>query len=222
MLLISPHLSPWNPGPKWTVEDLPKDLRQIADIEFFESEDDLLIRFFELIEDTDVISGWNSEGFDVPYVYERCLRLFGDRAKNLWCFDGAKSPIYKEVEGKFGQKNQVLEIFGREHIDYMRAFQKFEAEGRPSYTLEAISEEILPELPKLEYDGSLYKLYREDFERFVRYGIRDSECLDGFEKKLGYVRLAIQMTQGSSTHLKHVMGTLKVVENAIINFCHNV
>lgn len=220
MLLISPHLSPWNPGPEWKLEDLPEDLRQNAEIEFFESESELLVRFFELIDDSDVISGWNSEGFDVPYVYERCLRLFGDRGKSLWCFEGAREPVYKEIEGKFGQKNQVLEIFGREHIDYMRAFQKFEAEGRPSYTLESISEEFLPELPKLEYEGSLYNLYRNDFETFVRYGIRDSECLDGFEKKLGYIRLAIQMTQGSTTHLKHVMGTLKVVESAIINYCH--
>lgn len=220
MLLLSPHLSKWNPGPKWTAEDLPKDLHDLANIEFFDTEEELLVRFFELIEDTDIISGWNSEGFDVPYIYERCLRLFGDKSKNLWCFEGAKDPVYKEIEGKFGQKDQVLEIFGREHIDYLRAFQKFEAEGRPSYSLEAISEEVLPELPKLDYEGTLYKLYREDFETFVRYGIRDSECLDGFEKKLGYVRLAIQMTQGSTTHLKHVLGTLKVVENAIINFCH--
>ena len=145
---------------------------------------------------------------------------FGDKGKKLWGFEGAREPYYKEVEGKFGDKNQVLEIFGREHIDYMRAFQKFEAAGRPSYSLEAISEEFLPNLKKLDYEGTLYQLYREDFERFVQYGIRDSECLEGFEDTLGYVRLAVQLTRGSTTHLKHVLGTLKVVENAIINFCH--
>lgn len=220
MLLVSPHLSPWNPGPEWTLDMLSKETRSMADIEFFQSEEELLLRFFDLIQDTDIIAGWNSEGFDVPYVYERCLRLWGDRAKKLWCFDEAKEPRYKEVEGKFGQIDQVLEIFGREHVDYLKAFQKFEMSMRPSYTLEAISEEILPELSKLEYEGTLYSLYRNDFEHFVRYGIRDSECLDGFEKKLGYIRLAVQMTHGSTTHLKNVLGTLKVVENAIINFCH--
>lgn len=221
MLLLSPHLSKWNPGPEWTHDMLSEETRKLADIRFYDSEEELLIAFFELIEDTDVISGWNSEGFDVPYVYERCLRLFGDDAKKLWCFAEAKEPRYKEVEGKFGQIDQVLEIFGREHVDYLKAFQKFEMSMRSSYTLESISEEILPELQKLDYDGSLYSLYREDFEHFVRYGIRDSECLDGFEKKLGYIRLAIQMTHGSTTHLKNVMGTLKVVESAIVNFCHN-
>lgn len=220
MLLLSPHLSKWNPGPEWNIDMLSDETRAMADIRFFDTEAELLAEFFDLIADTDIISGWNSEGFDVPYVYERCMRLFGEAGKNLWCFDEAREPRYKEVEGKFGQIDQVLEIHGREHIDYLKAFQKFEMSMRPSYTLEAISEEILPNLKKLDYDGSLYSLYRNDFEHYVRYGIRDSECLDGFEKSLGYVRLAIQMTQGSTTHLKNVMGTLKVVENAIINFCH--
>ncbi|QDJ96499.1 DNA polymerase [Xanthomonas phage Xoo-sp13] len=220
MLLLSPHLSKWEPGPEWNLDMLSDETKALADIQFFDDEESLLLAFFELIEDTDIIAGWNSEGFDVPYVYERCLRLFGDSAKKLWCFEGAKEPRYKEVEGKFGQIDQVLEIFGREHVDYLKAFQKFEMAMRPSYSLEAISEEILPELPKLDYEGTLYSLYREDFEQFVRYGIRDSECLDGFEKKLGYIRLAVQMTHGSTTALKNVLGTLKVVECAIVNFCH--
>lgn len=220
MLLLSPHLSEYEPGPVWNMDMLSDETKSRADIRFFDSEAELLLEFFELIEDTDVISGWNSDSFDVPYVYERCLRLFGDRGKKLWGFEGAKLPRYREVEGKFGQVDQVLEIFGREHIDFMKAFQKLEMVKRPSYSLENISDEVLPELPKLEYEGTLYSLYREDFEQFVRYGIRDSECLDGFEKKLGYVRIAIQMTHGSTTHLKNVLGTLKVVECAMVNYCH--
>lgn len=220
MLLISPHKSKYEPGPEWTLDMLSEDTKSRAEIIFCEDEEELLLTFFDLIEDTDIISGWNSEGFDVPYVYERCLMHFGDKGKKLWGFDGAREPYYKEVEGKFGQKDQVLEIFGREHIDYLKAFQKFEMAMRPSYSLEAISDEFLPELKKLDYDGTLYQLYRENFERFVQYGIRDSECLEGFENKLGYVRLAVQLTRGSTTHLKYVMGTLKVVECAIINYCH--
>ncbi|WAX21630.1 hypothetical protein [Stenotrophomonas phage RAS14] len=220
MLLLSPHKSKYEPGPEWTLDMLSEDTKSRAEIIFCDNEAELILKFFELIEDTDIISGWNSEGFDVPYVYERCIMHFGNEGKKMWGFDGAREPYYKEIEGKFGQKDQVLEIFGREHIDYLRAFQKFEMSMRPSYSLEAISDEILPELKKLDYDGTLYQLYRENFERFVQYGIRDSECLEGFEDKLGYVRLAVQLTRGSTTHLKNVMGTLKVVECAIINYCH--
>lgn len=221
MLVISPHKSKYEPGPEWNLDKLSEETKSKAEIIFCEDEKELLLMFFELIEDTDILSGWNSEGFDIPYIYERCIMNFGDRGKKMLGFPGAREPFYKEVEGKFGQKDKVLEIFGRCHIDYMLAFQKFEMEGRPSYSLEAISDEILPDLSKLEYDGTLFSLYREDFEHWLRYGIRDSECLDGFEKALGYVRLAVQLSRGSTTHLKNVMGTLKVVECAIINYCHS-
>jgi len=220
MLLLSPHLSKWEPGPKWTINDLSESTKQLADIRFFNSEKELLKEFFKLIENTDYLVGWNSISYDTSYVYERSIRLFGSVGKTMLGFPGAREPYYKEVTGKFGSVDKALEVFGREHPDYMKLFQKFEQEMRPSYSLEAISEEILPELSKLEYEGSLYTLYREDFEHFVRYGIRDSEILEGFENKLGYVRLAIQMAKGSTTHLKNVLGTLKTVEDAIINFCH--
>ncbi len=220
MLLVSPHLSKWNPGPKWTIDDLSDETKSLADIKFFNSEKELLREFFNLIEDTDYLVGWNSAGFDTPYVYERCIRLFGESGKHMLGFPNAREPAYKEVTGKFGAVDKTLDVYGREHVDYMKLFQKFEMEMRPSYALESISEEILPELPKLEYEGSLYTLYREDFEHFARYGIRDSECLEGFENKLGYVRLAIQLAHGSTAQFKYVMGTLKIVENAIINFCH--
>lgn len=221
MLLLSPHLSKWEPGPKWTLNDLSEETRSLADIRFYNSEKELLLDFFDLIEDTDFICGWNSDGYDVPYIYERCSKLFGSSGKAMLSFPGASLPYYKEVTGKFGSVDKSLRISGRQWIDYMRLFQKFEGEMRPSYSLESITDEILPELPKLEYDGSLYTLYRDDFEHFVRYGIRDSECLNGFENKLGYVRVAIQMARGSTTAIQNVLGTLKVVEDAIINFCHN-
>jgi DNA polymerase elongation subunit (family B) len=221
MLVVSPHKSKYEPGPEWNLDKLSDDTKSRAEIIFCEDEEELLLMFFELIEDTDILSGWNSEGFDIPYIYDRCCMVFGDRGKKLLGFPGAREPYYKEVEGKYGKIEKVLEIFGRCHVDFMLAFKKFEMEGRPSYSLESISEEILPHLPKLEYDGTLYSLYRNDFEHWLRYGIRDSECLDGFEKALGYIRLAVQLSRGSTTHLKNVMGTLKVVECAIIDYCHN-
>lgn len=220
VLAIPPHLSPWKKGPKWTLDMIPKEMHDAAKIEFFQNEKELLERFYELIDDTDILSDWNGEAFDMKYMYHRSVLNFGNRGKSMLCFPEAREPRFKEIENKHKQKELILEIYGREHLDYMLAFQKFEQSNRPSYSLESISEEILPDLPKLEYDGTLYDLYRDDFLHFLRYNIRDSECLNGFEQKLGYVRLAIQMSRGSTTHLKNVLGTLKTVENAIINYCH--
>lgn len=220
VLAIPPQYSPWKKGPKWTLEMLPKDMHDVATIEFFKTERELLERFYELIDDTDILSAWNSESYDMKYIYNRSILNFGKRGKSMLCFPEAREPRIKEIENDNKQKELVLEIYGREHLDYMLAFKKFEASNRPSYSLESITEEILPELPKLEYEGTLYDLYREDFAHFIRYNIRDSECLNGFEQKLGYVQLAIQVSRGSTTYLKNVLGTLKTVENAIINYCH--
>jgi intein/homing endonuclease len=73
----------------------------------------------------------------------------------------------------------------------------------------------------LEYEGSLATLYRKDFFWFVRYNIRDTEILKGFEDTLGYVELANQMVHISSGLFQHVLGTLKLAELATINYCHH-
>lgn len=191
-------------------------------IEIFQNERQLLIRFLEEIEDSDIISGWNSSSFDVPYVYERIKKVLGENQANKLSFPEAKPPQYREVFDKKGNSYMIMETFGRESVDYLEIFKKFQVVDRPSFALEQISEEIVPELKKLDYEGSLYDLYREDFAHFVRYNIRDCEILKAFEDKLGYMRLAIQFAHSSTGLLRDVGGTIKLAELAIINFCHNV
>jgi len=116
---------------------------------------------------------------------------------------------------------ETMDLSGRISADYMVLFKKYEAAGRPSYKLESIADEILPELPKLHYEGSLADLYRNNFVHFVRYNLRDTEVLGGFEKRLGYVDLANQMYHMSTGVYKHVTGTLKLAELATINYCHH-
>ena len=190
-------------------------------LEIFPNEKALLKRFFELIEDSDIISGWNSAFFDVPYVYERAKKLFGEAFANTLSFDGAPAPKYREVFDKKGIAQMTLDIFGRESVDYLEIFKKFEVVERHSFALESVSEEKFPHLKKLDYEGSLYDLYRDDFEHFIRYNIRDCEILKALEDDLGYMRLAIQFAHSSTGLLRDVTGTIKLAELAIINFCHN-
>jgi DNA polymerase elongation subunit (family B) len=105
-------------------------------------------------------------------------------------------------------------------LDYLDLFKKFEMSNRPSYSLEAISNEILPHLPKLDYEGTLHTLYNEEFNHFLRYNIRDTECLKGFEQELGYVALANEMVHNSTGRFRDVLGTIKLAEMSIINYCH--
>lgn len=187
------------------------------------NEKDLLKEFINLIENSDVVSGWNSAYFDDMYVYERAKILLGDTFANKLCFEGANPPRYKEVfDRKMNEKRKRLEIYGRNFIDYLEIFKKFEVSERRSYSLESVAEDMLPDMKKLSYDGTLYALYRNDFAHFVRYNIRDCEILRALEDKLGYMQLAIEFAHSSCALLKDVTGTIKLAECDIINYCHHV
>jgi len=202
---------------------LPVDC--LVEIKLFENEHNMLEYFLEEIQDSDVLSGWNSEYFDIPYLGKR-LELMGKRYINQLSFPEGNPPKFREVETKY-RLQWVLDLSGRISADYLLIFKKYEVVERPTYRLEAIADEILidpktkePVLPKLEYEGSLANLYRNNFIWFIRYNLRDTEVLKGFEDRLGYIELANQMYHLSTGLFKHVTGTLKLSELATINYCH--
>lgn len=212
------------PPPTWGDKSnwdnlLDHSIKDVADIKFFENERYLLLYFIETIHNSDVLCGWNNEFFDTPYVAKRVELVLGPKYFKKLSFDGAPPPSYRDVE-VFGNIQQTIDLGGRINADYLALFKKFEAAERPSYKLESISNEILPELPKLEYEGTLADLYRKDFNHFLRYNVRDTECLRGFEKKLGYVSLANTFYHLSTGLFSNVAGTIKLAELALINFCH--
>lgn len=207
-------------GQKWTLEDIPQDIRDAVDVTLCVNEKQLLRHFLEEIEDSDIISGWNSEGYDVPYVYERLKRVLGESTANKLSFDQARAPKYKEVEDKYGSIRQRLDIFGRVHVDYLKLFMKFEPGERDSWALESVAEEELQGMDKLTYEGSLADLYRNDFVHFMRYNVRDCEILKGLEDLKGYMRLAVMLSHTDAARIDDVIGTIKLTEASIINYCH--
>jgi len=206
--------------PNWTEDQIDPSLRSQHKIIFFQSEKELLLRFLHEIRDSDIMSGYNSDFFDDPYVYKRLLAVCGLQYANRMSFDNARKPYIRTVT-KFNEEQDVLTIGGRIWTDYLVLFKKYEADERQSYKLEAISEEILPHLPKLQYSGSLAQLYHRDFNEFLRYNIRDTEILKGFEDKLGYVALSIEIYHSSLGMFKHISGTLRLADCAIITYCHD-
>lgn len=198
------------------VEELPSDVE--VEVYLCQNEKELLLFLLAEIENSDLITGWNSDFFDVPYIAKRIERSLGAKFFAKLSFDFAPKPRYRSVE-KFGNENWTIDLYGRISCDMLALFQKYEQAERPTYKLEAIADEVLPELPKLEYEGSLAQLYRKDFPWFARYNIRDTEVLKGFEEKLGYVALANEMYHLSTGLFKHVGGTLKLAELAINNYC---
>jgi DNA polymerase elongation subunit (family B) len=204
----------------WSDEELDK-LRTKAEIIICKNEKELLKLFLEEIYDSDVLSHWNGFGYDMPYLYERLMRVFNKDVASLLSFDEAKAPYYKEALNKFKIPFNKLMISGRISLDYMELFIKFAPSALDSNALEAVAEAELPHLPKLSYEGSLYNFYNEKFVEFVEYNIRDTEILEGLEKKFGYVSLAIQMSHMNTAMIDDVLGTVKITEMAIINHCHH-
>lgn len=190
-----------------------------TEIILVDNEKQLLDLFLTHIEDADCLSGWNSEMFDMPYIAKRIEIALSRQDLQRLCFPEAAAPSYDTLI-KFGNEYPILKINGRFHWDYMELFKKFEMDGRPSYSLEAISNEILPELPKLHYDGTLASLYNNDFEHFIRYNIRDTHVLRGFEQKLGYLALANDFYHSACGLPQHVGGTLRLADLSFVNFCH--
>lgn len=208
------------PPKGWDPSTFDESLRELSEIVFCKTEKELLRKFLDEIEDSDVLSGWNSDMFDIPYMCKRIESVLGKESLKRMNFPEAKIlPRYRDVE-MFGNISTTADLTGRVKVDYMELFKKYEMEKRASYKLEYISEEILPNLKKLEYEGSLYDLYRNDFNHFVRYNIRDTEVLKGFEDKLGYVNLANVMYHMSTGLMNHVFGTIRLADLSTINYCH--
>lgn len=238
---------PPDDGINWTNDLLEKACNDIVPLStdyktifiICKNEEELLNHFLIEIENSDLLCGWNSEKFDFPFIGKRIEIILGTHRLQDLSFSNAGKPKFSEVEDNFNKfrkqdpkiKPQTyikLDTSGRMLADYMILYKKYEMSEKPSYKLSTISEDVLvdehenPILPKLEYEGGLHDLYVKDFAFFVRYNIRDSEILHGFEQKLAYVELANQMYHLSCGLFQHVGGTLKLAELAIVNHCHHV
>ena len=159
----------------------------------FDTEADLLFDFLTLWEEIDptIITGWNSGFFDVPYLYYRLCNVLGkNEASRL-------SPLRKLNFTEWDQ-SQPIELGGINHLDYMLLFKKFIVKQEPSYKLADIGEKYV-KLGKIEYEGSLDKLFQEDVNKFIEYNIRDVEIIIALEKKLKFIELTVAIC-----HLCHV------------------
>lgn len=191
-----------------------------SEITLVTSEAELLSLVLDHIRDSDVVSGWNSEFFDLPYLVRRTEMVLGKTQASRWSYLEAPPPRYSEVE-RFGSKSLVVKLYGRDHLDYLDLFKKFTFEGRASYSLANIAEEELTDIPKLEYEGSLASLYTDDFVFFIKYNIRDVEILEMLDKKFKFIDLATELAHANTVPLEGVMGSVRIIDTGIINYCHH-
>lgn len=205
------------PPPTLTMAEAKKLADQIGNVILFHEEAHMLDAFLTLIEDADILSGWHSEGFDIPYTVNRIVQVLGKHETRRLCLWG-QLPTARSFE-RNGKEQQTYDLVGRIHLDYMQLYKKFNYEERHSYSLDAIAEAEVGER-KVPYDGTLDQLYKNDFEKFLRYNIQDTELLDKIDKEVQFIALASGIAHGNGVLIPASMGAVANAEQAIINEAH--
>jgi DNA polymerase elongation subunit (family B) len=183
----------------------------------FDNEADMLKVFLDLIEDADALSGWNSEGFDIPYTINRITRVLSkDDTRRMCLWNQYPKPRTFE---RFGAEQQTYDLIGRVHMDYMQLYRKYTYEERHSYSLDAIGEYELDER-KTAFEGTLDQLYNQNFKTFIEYNRQDTMLLAKLDAKLKFLDLANTLAHENTVLLQTTMGAVAVTEQAIINEAH--
>lgn len=204
----------------WWMNEIDEEVTQKAEVHLVKTEAELIKKTMEILEDSDVLSGWNSEFFDLPYMIKRTEIVLGRAAAKRWSRIEGANPQFKEVE-KFGKVNTRATISGRQHLDYLELFKKFTFEGRQSYSLANIADEEVPDVPKIQYSGSLEGLYKNNFNVFLLYNIRDVEVLEALDHKYKFISLANELAHTNTVTLPKVLGSVHPIDSAIMNFVHH-
>jgi DNA polymerase elongation subunit (family B) len=173
------------------------------------TEQELLAKFLEKFReiDPDILVGYNSDYFDIPYLYYRMCNVLGeDMARHL-------SPIGYVRETPWF-KDQYIQIAGVESLDYMRLHKKFSWRDEPSWKLDAIGEKYAG-INKVEYEGNLDSLFETDIQKFIQYNFVDVEILVELDKKLEYLALTKNLSHKGKHNYSEVYANTNTQDGAI-------
>ena len=201
-----------------TMDQAKKTLEGIENVMLFEKESEMIDTFLTLIEDADILSGWNSEGYDIPYIINRTSRVLSKDDTRRFCL-WQQLPKKREFE-KYGKIAETYDLVGRVHLDSLNLYRKYTYEERHSYRLDAIGELEVGE-NKVPYEGTLDQLYNNDFRKFIEYNIQDTALLDKLDKKLRFIDLSNELAHANTVLLQTTMGAVAVTEQAIVNEAHH-
>lgn len=207
-------------------------------------EAELLLMLIELIQDADILTGYNSLFFDLPYVIHRIrMVLGGESFETIVSENGSEKnpfapseqsipyltklslfellPEMKMVEN-FGKYEKVFKIFGRVHLDYLEIFRKFTKNTigeLHSYKLDYVLQVTIKQ-NKVPYDGSLDQLYRNDFRTFLAYNRQDVRGLKSLDDKLKLINLVNTMAHMAGVTLDKTLGSVAIIEQAVLRRLH--
>ena len=183
----------------------------------FDDEYQLLLKFLDIWQAymPDVITGWNVRFFDIPYLVNRVAKVVGiEQAKK---FSPWGMVDYRKVTIRNKQED-TYDIRGLQILDYLELFQKFGYTygKQESYKLDHIAYVVLGE-KKLSYEesGSLKNLYKDDFQKYIDYNMKDVQLVDRLEDKMGLITLVMTVAYKGGVNYQDAFGTTSIWESII-------
>ena len=169
------------------------------------------------VENTpDILTGWNVNLYDVPYIARRVNRVLGEKwMKSLSPWNRANE---REVFVQ-GRKNYAYDISGVNILDYLDLYRKFTYTNQESYRLDHIA---FVELGQRKVDHSEYEnfkdFYTSDWQKFMEYNIQDVELIDRLEDKMKLLELAITMSYDAKVNFEDVYSQVRMWDTIIYNY----
>jgi DNA polymerase elongation subunit (family B) len=184
-----------------------------------ENETELLDTFLSLIDDADILTGWNSESYDIPYLVNRIVQVMSKEHTKRFCLWN-KYPRKRDYKS-YGKDAVTYDLVGRVHLDYLQLYRKHTYHEMHSYRLDFVGEYEVKE-KKIAYEGSLDTLYNNDFEKFIEYSRQDVMLLVKIDKKLKFIDLSNDLAHTNGVLLATTLGSVLLIDNAITNEAHDL
>ena len=187
----------------------------MVDYMHFKSEDAMLSAFLSYWQENypDVITGWNVQLFDMPYIHNRIDRVLGDKFVKLlspWRLVSRREIFIK------GRKQFAIDTLGISCLDYLELYRKFTYTNQESYRLDHICNVELNEkkLDHSEYD-TFKEFYENDWQKFIEYNIHDVRLVDKLDDKMKLIELAYTMAYDAKVNYEDVFSQVRMWDNYI-------
>jgi len=176
----------------------------------FRDERDMLMKYLELYEmiNPSIVTGWNIDFFDTPMLYNRIKRLLGEKQANRL------SPIGQCFWSPYRKRYFMA---GVSYLDYITLYKNYNFGELPNYRLDTIAQIELGR-GKIEYQGNLDQLFKEDIEKFIEYNLVDVELVVDFEEKLQFIDLCRGICHVGHVPYEDFVYSSKYLEGALLTY----
>ena len=174
------------------------------------NEEDLLVAFLKKWDEVKptIVSGWNIDGFDFPYLHARLVRVLGEEVAN------ALSPINICYFNKYKNK---MTIAGVNALDYLVLYKKYSGKNLTNYRLDTVAKEEL-KIGKIEYEGSLNDLMKSDIKKFIEYNLHDIILVKKMNDQLQFIELAMSICHVCHVGYEEFGMSSKFLEGALLTY----